>query len=90
MVFHLVEGGQEDDGGLPGVGESAQALADVEAGEVWHHDVQQDQIGILARGDRNSLHAACRGNDLVPCAREQSAKQSEVRFRVVDDQDFSA
>jgi hypothetical protein len=65
----------------------AQPLADLDAIEPRHHDVEQDQVGkLIARGDQRLLAVGC-GDDLVALAGEPGLDDLDVGRVVVDDED---
>ena len=71
--------------GIDAIG--AQPAAHLDAVELGHHDVEQDQIGqVLAHGSQRLL-AVRGGDDLVAVRRQPRAQDVDVGGVVVDDED---
>jgi hypothetical protein len=67
VILHFVEGRQEQDGSLAGFGRRAKAPAHLEAREVWHHDIQEDEVGVLAGRGLQAVRAGSGCQYLISC-----------------------
>ncbi|CDJ99736.1 Transcriptional regulator (modular protein) [Microbacterium sp. C448] len=74
LVFGLVLGGQEQNGG--GVAGASQALGDAEPVHIGQHDVEHDQIGLFFENGRDRLSPVRDGPDLK--AGEAQARDQEI------------
>ena len=85
-LVHVVGAGGEDDDG--DVARLAQLAADLEAVHLRHHDVEDDQVGLVGLDLLQRLTAVIGGLDLESFLGEVEAGELDDIPLVVDDQDF--
>jgi len=73
--------------GMNGSVVSALRPAHLEAVALWHHHVEQDQIGPVLKRHLERLLAVGRGDHLVALARQPGLEDVEARGAVVGDED---
>ena len=86
----LLHAAHEHDGREARVGRPFHRRADVDAGDLRHHDVEQHEIRTLAVDRFERLVSVHRGDDGVACALEQPPHRRQVRLVVIDHEDASA
>ena len=86
-VLGLVERRHHDDGNMRGAGVGLQRGADLEAGHVRHHHVEQHEIDALAKRDVERLAAAQRGADVEVFRLQPRLEQAHIGGDVIDDKD---
>ena len=79
-------GGHQDDRDEPVRRVLLEPLHDLDAVELRHHDVEQDQIGLELGRARERLLAVSRGDDLIALRFEPDAQDIQVGRDVVDGQ----
>ena len=87
-VFDLAFGGEHEDGGA--LSEAAQFGGDVVAAAPGHHDVEQDQVGLVLEGALQAGLAVGGGERAVPLVSERVAERGAHRALVFDDEDSLA
>ena len=83
----LAARGQHDDRHVAGLLAAAQAAADLDAGELRQHPVEQDEIGLFLGGDQQRLLAVLRLEHAIAFALQIVAQQRDQRAFVFGDQD---
>src|SRR5439155_8317200 len=81
----LTARGQHDDRGVEAL--PAQLAADVPAAHVWHHHVEQDQIGHVAEREREAVPAVGGREDVIALEAQVVAEPPYHLRLVVDDED---
>ena len=61
-------------------------MADFEAAQIGHHDVEQDEGGVLAADPFQSLASRAGGDDPIALRAQHGIEEPDVLRRVVDDQ----
>src|SRR6187402_2927488 len=89
LVRVLVLGGHQDDRDVLGRLFLADRAGGLEAVEVRHDDVHQDQVGNLALGDFHALRAVLGRDGLMAQFLDDALDAQQLRRRIVDDQDTS-
>ncbi len=86
-ICGLPPAGDEDDRDLAGSRLRQQLGRDRPAGQAWHHHVEQDEIGAVARNQRERLVAVGSLEHAEPGFAECGAAEGSQRRVVVDDED---
>ena len=87
VVLLPAQRGQEDDVGVPRPVLGADSAAELDAVEIRHHPVGDDQRHVLAVEDRPRLLAVCRRHDVVAELRQDLLENQPGRRVVFSDQD---
>jgi hypothetical protein len=76
-----------DDGDVARLGLGFQAPAGLEAVDAaGHHDVHQDDVGLVALGALDAFLAARGGGDVIIFGAEPRLQEAAVGFQIVDDE----
>src|SRR5688500_6140480 len=86
-VAELVEGGDHEDLDVAGLLVALERSADLEAAHAGHHDVQEDQVGVVLLDFFQRLDAVEGGDDLDGEGFEEGLEELDVLDVVIDDQD---
>ncbi len=81
-------GGDENNRNGPRVFLRLEALADLDAVHVGHHDIEQNEVGLFALDEVDGLKASIGGDDAQAFALKLALEELDVDRLVVDDQDF--
>ena len=82
-VFDLAFGGEHEDGN--GIGEAAQLGAKGKTIELWHHDIQQNEIGFFREGATQAGFAVWSSKNAIVFADEHVVESSAHGEFVFDD-----
>ena len=85
-VLRTVAGGDEDDRDVRGLRVGLQEPRGLPPVEARHHDVHEDQIGLLLHCHGDRVVSVAGGEGLVAVAAEAADDQLNVRVLVVDDE----
>src|SRR5262249_35691226 len=86
-VAGVIEGGDHDDADVARGRVGAQALADLEAADLRHHDVEEDQVGLPGGDLVQRFLAVGGGADVVTAVAEVRLDQLDALRVVVGDED---
>jgi len=86
-VLRVGHHGHEDDRREGKIPHRLQPPAHLDAVELRHHDIEEDQVGPRRARDCEGLLTVTGGDDVVALAREARANDPDVARVVVDDQD---
>src|SRR5204862_3538296 len=81
---------QHDDGDAAGARVGAELLADLQPAHAGHHQVEQDEVGLVTEADVEAGLAVGGGDDVEVLLLEVVAHELEEVFLVVDDKDGGA
>lgn len=87
VALLFADGGDEDDGDVPGGLVRADALGRGEAVQAGHHDVHEDEREVVLGHELQGIEAAAGGDDVDPLVAQQSREQQEVDLLVVHRED---
>lgn len=87
-VPQFIEGGDHQDHNRFGGGVALEFLADLKAAELWHHDIEQDEVG-MEGGDLIQGRLPVFGHfDFAGQTHQIGLQQFAVGLIIVSDQDF--
>ena len=81
----VVQCRKEDDGDVLCLGLSLEDLTDLEAGELRHHHVEQDEVGHLVFHKVHDLERFSASDDFIATAREHNLEQHYIGGHVIYD-----
>jgi hypothetical protein len=87
LVVDALERADEDDRNVAQARVLLELSADVQAGHLWHGDIQKDEIRRVRGGRLDGQSAAGDGSGLQAPAFQNCAQESQVLRRIVHDQD---
>jgi hypothetical protein len=90
LLKRFVECREKNDRGIARARIGLETGAGFEPVDVGHHDVEQDEIGPRALGDRDRVLAAARGEQTVALPLERLIEHVQIRRVVVDEQDLES
>ncbi len=85
-VGRLVECCDHDDGNMGGLRIGLQPLADFETVDAGHHDVEQDEIHLVAVADRQRLVAVGRGQHVEIFGQQPRFEQLHICRNIINNQ----
>ena len=88
QVVGVVEGRQENNRNMSGLGRLLQNLRSIKTTDIRHHDIQQNQVGLLRLGLFDARITTVSSAHLILLVRQQDFEQQNIAHHIVHNQNF--